>query len=70
MHLPFACPRPRLSATVGGAPGEGRNCELSQRMTALVLFPRLDVARPGPWLLLLAAACSYVAVRALELGLF
>lgn len=69
MHLPFACPRRRLSATVGGAHGEGRNCELSQRMTALVLFPHLD-ARPGPWLLLLAAAGSYVAVRTLELGLF
>jgi len=46
---------------------EGRDCAVSQRITALLLFPRLD-ARPGGWLLLLASACTYVAVRALELG--
>ena len=48
---------------------EGRDCELSRRMTALLLFPRLN-ALPGPWLLLLVGACSYVAVRALELAQF
>ena len=48
---------------------EGRDCELSRRITALLLLPRLD-ATPGPWLLLLTAVCSFVAVRALELGIF
>jgi hypothetical protein len=46
---------------------EGRDCELSRRLTALLLFPRLD-ARPGAWLLFLTAVCSFVAVRALELA--
>lgn len=49
--------------------GEGRDCELSRRLTALVLFPRLD-ARPGAWLLFLAGVCTFVAVRALEMGPF
>jgi len=48
---------------------QGRDCESSRRATARVLFPLRD-ARPGAWLLLLAAACSFVAVRALELGPF
>jgi hypothetical protein len=48
---------------------EGRDCELSRRITALLLFPRAG-ASPGPWLLFLTAVCSFVAVRALELGLF
>ena len=52
-----------------GTPGEGRDCELSRRLTALVLFPRLD-ARPGAWLLFLAGVCTFVAVRALEMGPF
>lgn len=47
--------------------GEGRDSELSRRVTALMLFPHLD-ARPGAWLLFLASVCTYVAVRALELG--
>jgi hypothetical protein len=46
---------------------EGRDCEASHRATALLLFPRLD-AVPGPWLLLLAATCTYVVVHALELA--
>lgn len=49
------------------SPREGRDCEGSHRLTVLLLFPRLN-AWPGAWLLLLAAACSYVAVRALEMG--
>jgi hypothetical protein len=48
---------------------EGRGCELSHRLTVLLLFPRMD-ARPSPWLLLLASVCTFVAVRSLELGLF
>lgn len=48
---------------------EGRDCPLSHRLTVMMLFPRLD-AVPGPWLLFLAAVCSFVAVRALELAQF
>jgi hypothetical protein len=48
---------------------EGRDCDLSRRLTALLLFPRLN-ALPGPWLLLLTAVCSFVAIRALELAQF
>jgi hypothetical protein len=51
------------------APGEGRECEQSRRLTALLLFPRLD-GRPGRWLLFLVGVCAFVAVRALELGRF
>ena len=47
---------------------EGRDCDLSRRLTALTLFPRLD-ARPGAWLLFLTAVCSFVAIRALELAI-
>lgn len=62
---PYAASRAaRLAAS-----GEGRNCELSRRLTTLVLFPRLD-ARPGAWLLFLAGVCTFVAVRALEMGPF
>lgn len=62
---PHVAPRAaRLDAS-----GEGRNCELSRRLTALLLFPRLD-ARPGAWLLFLAGVCTFVAVRALEMGPF
>lgn len=46
---------------------EGRDCDLSRRLTALLLFPKLD-ARPGAWLLLLTGVCSFVAIRALELA--
>jgi hypothetical protein len=49
--------------------GEGRDCELSRRLSARLLFPHAD-ARPGAWLLLLTAVCSFVAVRVLELGAF
>ena len=51
------------------AAGEGRDCELSRRLTALLLFPRLN-AIPGAWLLFLASVCTFVAVRALETGAF
>lgn len=60
---------PRRSALEGaGVPSsrEGRDCEASHRLTTLLLLPD---ARPGAWLVLLAATCTYVAVRALELGL-
>ena len=66
----FLAPRrPALPGGCADAPGEGRDCELSQRITALLLFPRLD-ARPGAWLVFLTAVCTFVAVRALELGQF
>ena len=45
---------------------EGRDCEGSRRLTARLLFPR-QWAVPGGWLLALAAACTLVAVRAMEL---
>jgi hypothetical protein len=47
---------------------EGRDCELSRRLTALLLLPQLS--RPGPWLLFLTGVCSFVAIRALELAHF
>lgn len=67
MQLPFATRRPALPE--GGyveSSREGRDCERSHRLTVLLLFPRLD-ARPGPWLLVLTAVCSFVAIRALEM---
>lgn len=66
MHPPFASTRPALSGAGADATREGRDCERSRRLTALLLFPRLD-AVPGPWLLLLTGVCCFVAVRALEL---
>jgi len=61
---------PRRPALLEGAfaesSREGRDCEHSHRLTVLLLFPRLN-ARPGPWLLLLTAVCSFVAIRALEM---
>lgn len=69
MHLAFTPRRNLLSAGRGIASGEGRGCELSRRATARVLFPRLD-ACPGVWVLLLAAAFTFVTVRTLELGIF
>ncbi|MBE7366666.1 hypothetical protein [Ramlibacter pallidus] len=62
---------PRQTAYTGGrmdTPREGRDSELSRRITVLLFFPRLD-ATPGPWLLFLASVCTFVAVRALELGI-
>lgn len=47
---------------------EGRDCEVSHRLTVQLLFPRFT--RPGPWLLFLASVCTFVAVRALEIGCF
>jgi hypothetical protein len=69
MHLPYAHARKAVPAGYVAAFREGRGCEASHRLTALVLFPGLD-ARPGPWLMLLASVCTFVTVRALELGLF
>jgi hypothetical protein len=68
MHPPFVTSRPVLDGHAASS-REGRDCELSHRVTALLLFPRLD-ARPGAWLLLVAATCTFVAVRALELSPF
>ncbi len=68
MRPPFANRRSVLDGFAVSS-REGRDCELAQRVTALLLFPRLD-ARPGAWLLLVAATCTYVAVRALELSPF
>jgi hypothetical protein len=62
---PYAAARPARLAAVG----EGRDCERSRRLTALVLFPKLDW-RPGAWLLFLTSVCTFVAVRALEMGPF
>jgi hypothetical protein len=67
--LPFANDRTAGPAGRIAASREGRECELSRKLTAMLLFPHLD-ARPGPWLLFLAAVCSFVAVRALEMGHF
>lgn len=67
MHPPFPPQRPALQGGRGEFSREGRDCERSRRISALLLFPRLD-ALPGPWLVLLAATCTYVAVRALELA--
>ncbi|HEX2546876.1 MAG TPA: hypothetical protein VHL79_18485 [Ramlibacter sp.] len=69
MQLPLSSRRPALSVGRLESSREGRDSELSWRTTMLLLFPRLD-ARPGPWLLFLASVCSYVAIRALELGHF
>jgi hypothetical protein len=70
MQVPFAPRRPALpqGGSVDSA-REGRDCERSRRLTALLLFPRLD-ARPGAWLLFLAGVCSFVAIRALEMAQF
>ncbi|MFI4926578.1 MAG: hypothetical protein ACHP7E_02675 [Burkholderiales bacterium] len=65
MHAPFAPRRPVIDGA--GSCREGRDSELARRMTASLLAPRSD-AGPGAWLLLLAASCTYVAVRALELA--
>lgn len=70
MPLTFATRKPALTqGAYAESSREGRDCERSHRLTVLLLFPRLD-ARPGPWLLLLTAVCSFVAIRALELGHF
>ena len=69
MRPPYVLQSPALQDGHGASTREGRDCEGSRRLTALTLFPAAD-ARPGAWLLLLASVCTYVAVRALELGLF
>jgi hypothetical protein len=69
MQLPFAPQRPALPGGRMDSSREGRDCELSRRLTGLLLFPHLD-ARPGAWLLLLTGVCSFVAIRALELAHF
>jgi hypothetical protein len=69
MQPPFARRRPALSEGRVDSSREGRDCELSRRLTALLLFPHLN-ARPGPWLLLLTGVCSFVAIRALEMAQF
>ena len=69
MQLPFAPHRPALQGGQVDASREGRDCDLSRRLTTLLLFPHLN-ARPGPWLLLLAGVCSFVAIRALEMAQF
>ena len=70
MHPTFLPRRPVLSrGAADSLEGEGRDSEMSRRITELLLFPHSH-ARPGGWLLLLAAACTYVAVRALELASF
>lgn len=68
MHPPFASGRPALPEGAAGT-REGRDSDMSRRLTALLLFPHGN-ARPGAWLLVLAAACTYVAVRSLELASF
>ena len=67
MQPPFTPHRRAVPAGRHEFAREGRDCELSRRVTPLVLFPRGD-AVPGAWLLLLAATCTFVAVRALELA--
>jgi hypothetical protein len=69
MHPPLVTPHAALPQGSAESSREGRDCDLSHHLTALLLFPRLD-ARPGGWMLALAATCTYVAVRALELSLF
>ena len=69
MRPPFLLQRTALPDGQVASAGEGRESELSRRVTALMLFPHLD-ARPGAWLLFLAGVCTYVAIRALELGQF
>ena len=68
MRPPLLLQRPVVPDGHGVSSREGRDCERSRRVTALMLFPG-NGARPGPWLLLLASVCTYVAVRAFELGL-
>lgn len=68
MRSPFLPRRRPAPAGLQETSREGRDCELSHRLTVLLLFPRF--ALPGPWLLFLAGVCSFVAVRALELGRF
>lgn len=67
MRNPFMTSRHALPEGCDGSSREGRDCQLSHRLTTLLLFPALD-SRPGAWLLFLAAVCSYVAVQALELA--
>jgi len=69
MHPPLVSQRPTLLEGSAESCREGRDCDVSRHLTALLLFPRLD-ARPGGWMLLVAAACTYVAVRALEVSPF
>jgi hypothetical protein len=69
MHVSLATLRRVFPGGEMASSREGRDCELSRRLTALLLFPRLD-ARPGAWLLFLTAVCSFVAIRALELAQF
>jgi hypothetical protein len=66
MQLPIATRRAALSGGFVEVSREGRDNELSRRISALLLFPYLN-ARPGPWLLFLTAVCSFVAIRALEM---
>ena len=68
MQMRYASRRKPVVAYVD-AGGEGRNCEECRRASALLLFPGLK-ALPGPWLLLLAGTCTFVAIRALEMGPF
>ena len=68
MHSRFVTRRPAVARRSGEGSREGRDCDRSHRLTVLLLFPRL--ALPGPWLLFLTGVCSFVAVRALELGRF
>jgi hypothetical protein len=70
MQLPFAVSQsPALQGGREESSREGRDSAMSYRLSALLLFPKLD-ARPGAWLLLLTAVCSFVAIRALEMGHF
>ena len=69
MRSPFLTQRTALTHGRVESSREGRDCELSRRVSALLLFPRLN-SLPGPWLLVLVGACSYVAIRALELAQF
>ena len=69
MHPTFLTHRSALQGGGTESSREGRDCELSRRLTAVLLFPRLELL-PGAWLLLLAATCTFVAVRALELAGF
>lgn len=68
MRSHFLHRRPAVPGGPAASSREGRDCELSHRLTVQLLFPRFT--RPGPWLLFLAAVCSFVAVRALEMGRF
>lgn len=68
MQMRIALSRRRRPAEGRSVANEGRGCELSRRLTMLLLFPHLD-ARPGPWLLVLASVCTFIAVRVLEVGI-